>query len=176
MNAPLPEPRTPAPLRVVLLLAAALLGSLALAQEPPLAITLRPFLVETVTLEDGTLAERFTPAESARPGQVVEYRLEVTNESDAPLAADEVAVVGPVPDATYFLPGSAVTGPTLRVEYRVGDAPFALPPLITVATDENGDEIEVEVDPSEYDAVRWTLLRALEPAETITLSYRVVVR
>lgn len=140
-------------------------------------VTLESFLVTEVVLEDGTVEERFTPAEQAFPGQVIEYRLTVTNVSDAVLPPGNVAVTGPVPEGTSFVPGSANMDPdALRVAYSADQAvTFSEPPLTITVTNDAGEEEQVEVEPSEYDAVRWTLLVPLEPDASRTMTYRVQI-
>ena len=160
-------------LTVLLLLAGAL------AQESkPVAVTLEAYLVNTMTNEDGTVEETFIEATEARPGQMVEYRVQVSNDSEETLPVGTVVVTGPVPGATFYLAETAApSSGILRTEFSAdGGESFSELPVMMTVTDDNGDEAEVMVDPAQFSAVRWTLLEALEPGATRTFTYRVEVK
>jgi uncharacterized repeat protein (TIGR01451 family) len=140
-------------------------------------VELTAFVVTEVVLADGTRTEVFTEAEAVFPGQVIEYRLVATNRSAAVVSAGRLTVVGPVPESTRYLADSATAGgPDGRLEASLDGEVFAEPPLLRVERDAAGLEVEVEVDPGEFRALRWVVLKALEPGEAISLRYRVVVR
>lgn len=163
-------------LTVLLLLAGAL------AQESkPVEVTLEAYLVTEVTAQDGTVEETFTEATEARPGQTVEYRVTVSNNSEETLPVGTVVVTGPVPGSTFYLAGTAGTAAdaseTFKTEFSAdgGESFSELPVMITV-TNDSGDEEEVVADPADFSAVRWTLLEALAPDATRTFTYRVEVK
>src|SRR5690606_5818963 len=78
-----------------------LLGA-SLAQEDN-AVEVR---VEIYVVSEVQGTEQFTQATTARPGQVVEYRLFAVNRSETTLPAGTVKVTGPVPEGTTFVPNS----------------------------------------------------------------------
>lgn len=148
------------------------------AQDNPVAVTLEAYLVTTVTNDDGELEEVFTEASEARPGQMVEYRVLVSNNSDETLPVGTVVVTGPVPGATFYLADTAAPSNDLfKTEFSPdGGESFSELPVMMTVTNDDGNEEEVMVDPADFSAVRWTLLEALAPEATRTFSYRVEVR
>ncbi len=153
-------------LMVLLLLCAA-----AVAQgDPSDAVQLR-LEMYLVTVEDGQ--ETFTASITARPGQVVEYRILATNTSNEELQPGSVVVTVPVPGGARFLANSAApVSQEVLVEYTAEGAGYMEPPVI----------IEIEADGSrrtasqdEYRGVRWTLLNPMAPNAEVVLSFRVTV-
>lgn len=142
--------------------------SLSLAQTNPVAIAVESFIVSEVTQDDGTTAERFTPATSARPGQVVEYRFTAVNEGETTLPAGNVVVAGPIPDGLRYVEGSATpSSERVAAEFSGDDGTNYQQPPVTV-----GGET---VPPEAYDAVRWTIIEPFEPGEDATFVYRLTV-
>lgn len=154
-----------------------LLGLLAssIAQDDsanPVSIDLEIYVVSEVTAADGSVSERFEPADSARPGQTVEYRLIVTNQDDTTLPEGTVVVTGPVPESTTFIANSATpSSADVLTEYSLDGSTFSEPPLFT--TNDSGEQ--VTADSRAYRAVRWTLLSLFAPGQRTTLVYRVTV-
>src|SRR5699024_4025151 len=62
--------------------------------------------VEIYVVSEVQGAEQFTQSTTARPGQVVEYRLFAVNKGDTTLPAGTVKVTGPVPEGTVFVANS----------------------------------------------------------------------
>jgi uncharacterized repeat protein (TIGR01451 family) len=138
----------------------------------PVSVALEIYVVSEVTAADGSISERFEQADSARPGQTVEYRLIVTNQDDTTLPEGTVVVTGPIPQSTTFIAGSATpSSADVLTEYSLEGSTFSEPPLFT--TNDSGEQ--VTADPAVYRAVRWTLLTPFEPGEQMTLVYRVTV-
>ncbi len=145
--------------------------------EEPVTVALAAYVVTEVTLDDGRVVEAFAEAEAVFPGQVIEYRLIATNRSEAVLPAGRLTLVGPVPEQTRYVADSATTsGPDGRLEVSLDGEVFAAQPLLVTETDAEGREVEVEVDPEGYRALRWVVLRSLQPGEELVVQYRVVVR
>lgn len=143
------------------------------APGPANAIELRTeiYIVSLVTLDDGTREERFTEATSAIPGQVIEYRVFATNVGETTLPAGRVQVIGPVMAGMEFVPGSATpSSPRILTEFSHDGTNFGTTPLLVGA----GDARRV-VEPTEYKAVRWTLLEELEPGQEEPFYYRVTL-
>jgi uncharacterized repeat protein (TIGR01451 family) len=155
-------------------LALALLLSLgaapALAQdlvENPVEVRLEIFLVSEV---QGT--EQFRPATTARPGQVVEYRLTAVNRSEETLPGGTVEIIGPIPDRTTFVPNSATpTSERILAEFSAdGGQTYSEEPVLV-----GGEGDRRVAGPESYDAVRWTLLVPMEPGQEEAFFYRVKV-
>ncbi len=162
---------------LISLICLVLLSGLASAQRSPLAVKLESYLVTFLTLPDGSVQERFGDAEKAQPGQVLEYRLSVVNESAEALSAGTVAVTGPIPATTAYLADSATPASKLALrEFSAdGGASYAEVPMVKV-TNEAGEEEEVAAPPEQYTVARWTLVEALMPGQTLSFSYRVAVK
>lgn len=151
-----------------------LLASLpVLAQDNPVAVRFEIYVVSEVTGDDGTKQESFVEATTARPGQVVLYRLFAQNNGDTTLPAGTVEIIGPVPEGTVFVPNSATpTSERVLTEFSAdGGETFSEPPVLV-----EGDDGQVAADPAEYDAVRWTLVEPMEPGVEEAFFYRVTVK
>jgi uncharacterized repeat protein (TIGR01451 family) len=143
------------------------------AQSEEVSIATEIFVINQTTAADGSVSEEPKPATTARPGQIVEYRLVARNETDTTLPAGTVIITGPVPGGTTFVPESATPkDERILTEYSADGTNFADSdsPILSGT----GDNRTV-VDPKAYKAVRWTLLVPLEPAQEETFVYRVTV-
>ncbi len=151
--------------------------SLSLAQDNPVQVTLEGYLVNVITKEDGTQEEEFVAATEARPGQVVEYRVLVTNVSAETLPASNAMITGPIPATTAYIADTATaTSAEAMLEFSAdGGATFAEKPMIEKENAEGEMEL-VEALPEEYTAARWAILVPLEPQQTLTFTYRVTVK
>jgi uncharacterized repeat protein (TIGR01451 family) len=149
----------------------------AIAQDNPLEVKLEGYIVNVVTKEDGTKEEEFIEATEARPGQVVEYRVIVTNVSNETLPASNALITGPIPNTTTYLAESATaTSGEAKLEFSAdGGQTFAEKPLIE-KTNDQGEKEMVEALPEEYTAARWAILVPLEPQQALTFKYRVTVK
>src|SRR5690606_11435006 len=127
----------------------------------PIALRTEIFIVSLVTLDDGSREERFTPATSAIPGQVIEYRIFATNTGETTLPAGRIQVLGPVQQGMEFVAGSATpNSDRILTEYSADGTEFGVPPILAGT----GDDRRV-VEPEDYRAVRWTLLVPMEPGQ-----------
>lgn len=150
-------------------------SSLPPAQQPavtnPIELRSEIYIVSLVTLDDGTREERFTEATSAIPGQVIEYRVFATNVGETTLPAGRVQVIGPIMDGMEFVAGSATPSSSrVLTEFSHDGTNFGTTPLLIG----EGDDREV-VEPTDYRAVRWTLLEPLEPGQEEPFYYRVTL-
>ncbi len=152
--------------------------ALTLAQTEPVTVKLEAFVVSTITKEDGTTEEQFTEAKEARPGQVVEYRVVVTNVSDETLPASNAIITGPIPSTTVYIADSATPSSAgAMLEYSAdGGQTFSVPPVMIKVKNDKGEEVEVEATPEQYTAARWIILQALEPKQELIFKYRVTVK
>jgi len=145
-----------------------------LAQDGTNPISLRSeiYIVSLVTADDGTREERFSPATSAIPGQIVEFRIFATNVGETTLPAGRVQVFGPVQDGMEYVATSATpSSERMLTEFSVDGEQFSVPPLLV------GEGAQRRVaEPTEYRFVRWTLLVAMEPGQEEPFYYRVEVQ
>jgi len=136
---------------------------LAFAQDNPVSVRIEAYIVSQVTADDGSVTERFTESTTARPGQVVEYRVFATNNDETTLPPESVSVLGPIPDSSTYVDGSATpSSERVRTEFSVDGETFSEAP-------------ETTEGPSAYQAVRWTLLVPLEPGQEEGFVYRVTI-
>ncbi len=155
-----------------------LLAGVALAQNNPVSYRLESYVVSQVTGDDGSQEETFTEADSARPGQVVEYRLFVENVGDTTLPPGTVVVTGPVPEGTSYVDASATpTSDRVLTEFTADGETYGEAPLIVTSGTGGGTGGErTAVAPEDYTAVRWTLKQPLEPGQEEPFVYRVTVQ
>lgn len=148
-----------------------LMAGFALAQSNPIEYQIETYIVSQITTDSGDTQEKFSPATSARPGQVVEYRIIATNTGDTTLPAGIVVITGPIPKGTSYIEGSATpTSERVFTEFTADGATYSEPPIFT-----GSGESRILVAPEEYSAVRWTLQIPLEPGQQETFIYRVTV-
>jgi uncharacterized repeat protein (TIGR01451 family) len=157
-----------------LLLPVVLLFVLVVAQsDNPVSVRLEIFVVSQITNEDGSVKESFKPSQTARPGQTVEYRLFAKNEDETNLPAGTVVITGPIPDGTTFVPNSATpNSDEVLTEYSADGENFQNSDSPVMIEIDGKKEI---VDPLQYKAVRWTLLKELQPGQEVQFVYRITV-
>src|SRR5690606_21275849 len=160
--------------RTLLAVLLAALAAGALAQQPranPIELRTEIYIVSLVTRDDGTQEERFTAATEAIPGQVIEYRVFAKNVGETTLPAGRVTIIGPVMGGFEMVPSSATpSSERVLTEFSVDGESFGTPPILV-----GEGASRRAADPSEYRAVRWTLLVPLEPGQEEPFYYRVVV-
>ncbi len=143
------------------------------APPQPVRTVLETYVVNQVTRDDGTREERFTAATQARPGQIVEYRIIVSNVSEETLPPGIVVITVPVLEGTQFVPNSATpSSETLLTEFSADRGQTFAEVNVFIGL---GDQRTI-ADPTAYDTVRWTVLEDMEPGAEITLVYRVTIR
>jgi len=140
-----------------LLMLVALLGSAAAGLAQPLTVSLQAF---KVVVAEGH--ESLVVAETAVPGDVIEYRALYANTGDKPLV--EVAPEIPIPAGLTWLAETGA-GPAPVAGSRDGKRFDALPLY---------DEAGHPVPAAEVRALRWSI-PVLKPAETIAITVRATV-
>lgn len=174
----MPAARTrPVALAVLALVVASTLAFGQDAASEPVTVTLESYVVGVETLDDGSIVERFDEATSAFPGDTIEYRVIAVVSPGVDVPAGALTLVGPVPDGTEYLIGTATpTSDDVELEASLDGEAFDAPPLHVSATDADGREVLVEADAAQYRVLRWLVVRPLAPGEGIAVTYRVVVR
>ena len=124
-------------------------------------------------VETGDGTEVLEPAESVAPGETLEYELVYTNETGMSLNA--FTVVGPVPEGTDFIEGSAQTNTEARLEAQIAGMGWAPVPAFRAIVQPDGTVIQEEVPAEEYEALRWRLSGEVAPGLSVQATYRVRV-
>lgn len=129
--------------------------------------------LDAVTVRTTEGGERFAPAKRARPGETVEYRLSYRNETDGPVTG--FVALGPVPEGTAFVAGSASADRTATLEASAPGVEWGAPPLVRTVRRRDGTTERVTVDPSDYAAIRWRLTAPMPAGAELSARYRVAV-
>lgn len=103
-----------------------------------------------ITVVDGK--ETKSPAEQARPGDVIEYRAEYRNDSASPVR--QLAATLPVPNGMEYLPRTAAPQTLLASLDGTKFEPVPLKRRMRLA---DGREVTREVPAAEYRYLRWPL-------------------
>lgn len=158
-------------------LLAALLGIAAAQGSSPLNIDLSQLLIRVIRVDGKATEQRVPDVVKVRPGDVLAQVVTARNTSGRTL--QHVAVKLPVPPSTLYLTPDGPVPNNVRTEYSIdGGKTFAPAPLMKrVPVTENGQTVlrEVEVQPQEYQAVRWTIA-ALPAGTAQQLGFRVQVK
>lgn len=106
---------------------------------------------------------------TARPGDVLRYRLTFTNVTAAPVRG--VVLSNPVPAGMRLVGESArATRTDARLEYSIdGGRTWAAQPMEEVV--EEGRRIRRPASPESYTHVRWTIDGPVAPAATVVAEY-----
>ncbi|WP_165837778.1 DUF11 domain-containing protein [Zavarzinia aquatilis] len=117
--------------------------------ESPVKVTLTAWLVTT----DAKGEDVYAPAETARPGDLIEYRVESVNESGKPLKGQVLNL--PIPPGTTYVGGSA--SPAAVQASIDGGKTFAPVPLMREVAKPGGGTEKIQVPVTEYRALRWVV-------------------
>ncbi|RMH72643.1 MAG: hypothetical protein D6675_04065 [Gemmatimonadetes bacterium] len=135
--------------------------------------------VEEIVDGEKVVKEKFAPAEKAFPEDVIEYTLVYWNEGET--AANDVSIVGPIPDQTVYIDSTATEMANVELKYSIDKGKtYQVPPIAytVMEEDENGNLVEKKkiATPDMYTHIQWTLFEPLEPAAEIVFKYRVKVK
>lgn len=103
-----------------------------------------------------------------RPGEVITWRMRVTNNRATALPAPKM--VGPIPEGTTFV-GDSAEGEGVAVDYSLDGQSYSPRPMVQ---NERGEM--VPADPSTYKSVRFTFNESVAPGKSKLASYRTRVR
>jgi uncharacterized repeat protein (TIGR01451 family) len=120
---------------------------------------------KVVKASDGK--EKFTSADAAKPGDVIEYKAVYRNSGK--IAATDIRADIPIPLGTEYLPGSAKPATFKASLDGKGYAPVPLKRKVTLPS---GKTEMQEVPSGEYRFIRWEL-KSLAPGKSSTFILRV---
>lgn len=126
---------------------ALVLGGLAAAQAPAITTTLQASRVDLV---DGKAVHK--PAESGRPGDLIEYAGTYRNTGKSPV--ERLAATIPVPAGTTYVASTAEPAGALA---SVDGTRFAAMPLMRTVRQADGSTRQEPVPLADYRFVRWDL-------------------
>jgi len=114
-------------------------------------------------------------ATQAAPGDVMEYRLIFTNNSDSPVKG--LKVTDPVPVHTSFVAQSAHTEAEASFMVSIdGGITFEKTPVTRIETQSDGTQKKVIIPPEQYTHLRWDVKDVLDSdGESQVYAYRVIV-
>ena len=115
-----------------------------------------------------------TPVDKAvlKKGDVVRYTIVAQNSGGKSAVA--VSTVGPVPQRTQFVAGSASHQAGALIEYSLDGKSWSAQPMVVVNTPRG--PVQKAADPAQYVAVRWTAQHPLAPKQSLRYSYEVRVK
>lgn len=143
---------------LVLLFAFLVLGFAAAQDDNPVSVRLEIYVVSEINGE-----EEFKESTTARPGQVVEYRLFAVNNGDTTLPSGAVTVTGPVPNGTSYLTGTATAATeTLITQFSLDGNSY------------NTEETALAAE-GPITSIQWIVEEAMEPEQEAEFVYRVTV-
>lgn len=132
------------------------------------AIELRNVVEKRVVVEnrDGEKVERFVPAASVVPGEIVAYTIEAKNVSDQ--IAERVVITDPIPEHLVYQDGSA-SGVGAELQFSIdGGKQFADADALEI---EGPDGSTRKAEPEDYTHIRWVFAQPLAPEERATVRF-----
>lgn len=111
---------------------------------------------------------------TARPGDVLRYRITFTNRTDGPVQG--VVLSNPIPSTIAFVGGSARSSrDDVQVEYSVdAGRTWSAEPMEDVLVD--GRRVQRPIPPERFTNVRWIVRGAVQPRDTVTADYDTRIR
>ncbi len=137
--------------------------------EGPVTSSLEAFIVEVG--EDGK--ESLMPADKVLPGGVIEYHITYSNNTSDGLA--NFVVNGDIPEQTRYIANSQEVNLAANFQAYIEDLGWVDIPAFRTITNNDGQPEKVEINPSEYTALHWTLAGDLSPETSVSVVYRVKV-
>lgn len=140
-------------------------------QSAPLTSEMQAFVVK----HDARGKEVMTTSKQAEPGQVVQYQLTYSNQSNK--AFNSLAVTGPIPPNTAYVAGSSKTKVSSVLSVSVdGGRTFEREPVKRQKRMPNGQVVTVIVPAEKYTHVRWNVKDSLSAGSRQLFNYRVKVK
>lgn len=136
------------------------------AAQPDVRVTLSAHRISTTA----TGKESITSGDSAKPGEIIEYRAVYKNVGSA--AARKLHGMLPIPAEMEYSADSAVPA---GVQASTDGTSYAAIPLKRKVKLANGTVTSRTVPPSEYTSLRWNL-KDLAPGASVTVSARMKIK
>lgn len=133
-----------------------------------------------VVTTDGNGFEQYVSAETVKPGQTIEYRMQHTNSFDNAIGG--VAIVGPVPEGAELIVGRTSSDVSATFEVRGEFDPdregeeWSTLPAQRIVVDADGTRSVEEAKPEHFTAVRWMLGDPMQEDASVNHAYRVQVK
>lgn len=124
---------------------------------------------QKVVVNKDTKKEIFSEAKDLKPGDVILYKIKVTNSGDT--AAIEVKPIGNIPDKTVYLTSTKTSFKTLFSIDK--GASFSEKPKISIR--EKGKDIVKDAPVEMYNKIQW-LINKINPSQVIEITYKVKVK
>lgn len=122
-----------------------------------------------VLVDKSTKKESLLDAKDVKPGDIILYKLKVSNSGDT--AALEVKPIGSIPDKTIYIP---VEKQTLKTFFSIDKgSTFQEKPKIIVK--EKGKDVSKDAPVEMYNKIQW-LINKVNPSQVVELKYRVKVK
>ena len=111
---------------------------------------------------------------TARPGDVLRYRLTFTNRTEGPVQG--VVLSNPLPPTIALVGGSVRSSrDDVQVEYSVdGGSSWSAEPMEDVLVD--GRRVRRPIPPERFTNVRWIVRGSVQPRDTVTADYDTRIR
>lgn len=122
-----------------------------------------------VVVDKTTKKESFLDSKDVKPGDVILYKIKVTNSGDS--AALEVKPVGNIPDKTVYLP---VEKQSFKTFFSI-DKGTSFQEKPKTAVREKGKNIIKDAPVEMYNKIQW-IINKINPSQTIELRYKVKVK
>jgi len=155
------------------------IASLVLAPSAAVAELKSDMQAYVVTADENGVEQYYT-AETVKPGQLIEYRMQHTNGFDN--AIDGVAIVGPVPEGSELVVGRSASDVSSTFEVRgefdpdrPGEEWSALPAQ-RIVVQADGSRFTETAKAEHFTAVRWKLSGAMQEDASVNHAYRVLVK
>jgi uncharacterized repeat protein (TIGR01451 family) len=161
-------------MRKMLPIVSALLLASAAWAKPKMEVNITATKQVTV-MEKGKKVTKHVPADTAAPGDVIEYKLAYANRGDE--KATDAVVADPIPKGTVYVENSA-TGDGAEVTFSSdGGKTFAKALMLTyeIKSPITGKLEKRVATPSEYTHIRW-MLKEVPPGASGTLAFQVRVK
>ncbi|HET9387381.1 MAG TPA: hypothetical protein VFO67_19755 [Gemmatimonadales bacterium] len=127
----------------------------------------QPLVITALNL---TARSRGSQSQAVLPGDVLQYQLRFTNQSQGDVSG--VVFTNPVPTGLRYVDGSAgADRQDVAVEYSTdGGNTYAATPLVTEVV--AGQRVQRPAPPEQYTHVRWLVRGSIAPGASVTAEFR----
>lgn len=112
--------------------------------------------------------ETFEPADTAKPGDILIYRIKLSNTGTS--EARKLQPVGPIPDGTVYIKEKYL----YETLFSLDGKKFEKEPKIKVK--EGNKEVLKDAPVEMYKQIKWLVDKPLKPNQTLVISYKVKLK